>query len=341
MRAEALMNRILPILLTIPALALAAPADLPVAGDLVNGAKLYRLHCAACHGAGGTGDGVLAPGLDPKPGAVRDGALLFAKSAEELLATTLGQNGPKGLPNMHGRGLTALDARDLLAWVRSTVPSIQDIFPGASDYIAHAQSIDNFGAERAEKALGYALSAEDRAIMIFAAFKPADPAEGEKPKAHVGPPRLLPEDPAQLYEAKPKRKIGLIGYVPLTLDGGSFQVALAFNRMMRLVDVRTVVAGDDKSEALRLKYDKLLRSYIGAGGREEKRPVEPQDKGMKAPKDVQAAMLKAYQRVYEGSAMYDKEEKDRFWADPDAFKFPAAMDQPDEVKFEFKTKKGK
>lgn len=37
-------------------------------GDTVpTGADLYQAYCAACHGAGGQGDGPSAPGLDPKP----------------------------------------------------------------------------------------------------------------------------------------------------------------------------------------------------------------------------------------------------------------------------------
>lgn len=35
--------------------------------SLQNGAKLFALHCASCHGASGKGNGVLAAGLEPRP----------------------------------------------------------------------------------------------------------------------------------------------------------------------------------------------------------------------------------------------------------------------------------
>lgn len=35
--------------------------------SLVNGEKLFALHCQSCHGREGKGDGVLAPGLEPSP----------------------------------------------------------------------------------------------------------------------------------------------------------------------------------------------------------------------------------------------------------------------------------
>lgn len=46
-----------------------APKTLP---DLVRGPSLYAMQCAACHGAKGGGDGLLAGNLDPKPIAFTD-----------------------------------------------------------------------------------------------------------------------------------------------------------------------------------------------------------------------------------------------------------------------------
>ena len=43
-------------------LACGAPPD-----RVVEGAALYRVHCASCHGVAGTGDGPVAPSLTPRP----------------------------------------------------------------------------------------------------------------------------------------------------------------------------------------------------------------------------------------------------------------------------------
>lgn len=317
------------------------PAPRPLEGDLENGARLYRLHCASCHGLAAGGDGALAPGLTPKPSNLRDGGYLWATSDEAVLATIAGAGAVKGGPTMHGRGLTELDRRDILAWMKAPVPTIRDFFTLSESYIAHKHAIDQFGLERAEKVLGAALAPADRTVMVYTVFKQDEPAEGQPRKPLGAVASLIPEEPRFLYDAKPRRKIGFVGFVPLEVDGGTLQVALGFNRSMRLFAVKTVPAGDAKSEALRLKLDPILQSYAGSGGREEKTPVAPQKPGVKAPKDVQAAMLKAFTRVLEGAAMYEKEERERFWADPEAFKFPGALDMPDQVKFEFKEKKGK
>jgi mono/diheme cytochrome c family protein len=39
----------------------------PPDAALTRGATLYRIHCASCHGKGGTGDGPVAPALVKKP----------------------------------------------------------------------------------------------------------------------------------------------------------------------------------------------------------------------------------------------------------------------------------
>jgi mono/diheme cytochrome c family protein len=44
-----------------------APTDTPVPEKLSRGAKLYRIHCASCHGQKGAGDGPVADALAKKP----------------------------------------------------------------------------------------------------------------------------------------------------------------------------------------------------------------------------------------------------------------------------------
>lgn len=337
------MTRALPALLAATAalaLAPAARADeetKPLDGDLQNGGRLYRTQCAACHGLGAEGDGPLAPSLTPRPTALRLGGWLLARP-EAGLVTALSGGIPAaksgGLAH-HSRPFTALEARDLLAWLRAPVPDVRDFFPDTVDYIAHEQVIDEFGVDRASKALGRDLTDEERRLLVVTAFKPLEPGEA-LPKR----PRKIAEEPAALYAALPKRKLGFVTHVPLALDGGVVQAVLALDRRMLLVGVRTVPSADPKVEKLRKKHAGLLEAFVGSGGREEKHPIAPQKRGLRAPKDVQREMLKAYTLALEGAAMYEKEERERFWADPEAFKFEIA-DMPDEVKFDFKEKKSK
>lgn len=53
-------------------------------GSLPEGARLYALYCASCHGARGDGDGPVARGLDPRPARHSDGAYMNALSDEHL-----------------------------------------------------------------------------------------------------------------------------------------------------------------------------------------------------------------------------------------------------------------
>lgn len=67
------------------------------AADVENGARVFGAHCERCHGAGGAGDGPLAPGLSPRPpdwtraGALRDRApsQLFTSIRRGVLGSSM------------------------------------------------------------------------------------------------------------------------------------------------------------------------------------------------------------------------------------------------------------
>lgn len=305
----------------------------PLAGDLSNGARHYRLDCAQCHGVTGNGDGPLAAGLNPRPTRLRDGAFIWSHSDEEIIDAIHGDTLPPGAP-MHGRGLSKLDARDILAWLKAPVIGISALYPTAYEYIAHLQTVDRDGQSRVEDVLGRKLTEAESKVMIFTVYKPD---EGVKANGH---PQKVPEDLSLLYNAKPRRRIGFVCYQQLNLDSGLVDVAMAMNNDARLVNLVTLPSSDPKVEKNRDKTEKLLKSYIGSGGRMDKKPVQPQEKGVKATKDVQAAMLLAFERLREGETMFLKEEQQRFALDKDAFDFPQADDQG-EVKFQFKETKTK
>lgn len=323
-----------------PGLALAADTvERPVEGDPVNGGRLFRLHCAACHGVEGEGNGPLAAQLAAKPTNLRDGGFLWALTTEELLSRMRGEKLPPKAPP-HGRGLTDLELRDLAGWIAEPVPTLSSFFPASTDYVAHIQTIDDDGLERAEKILGRELKEDEKTLMLFAMMKGDKLEDGRFAMPGPDGSVKIEDIPQALYEAKPKRRMGFVGYVPLNLKGGRFMVGLALNRTMHIVGVATVPTADEASEKLRVKLASTLASFEGAGGREGKKTIVPQKRGVKASKDVLDEMEKAYVLVLEAGAMYQKEERDRFWADPDAFRFPSAADMQ-EVDFDFKESKRK
>lgn len=303
----------------------------PLAGDAVGGARLYRLHCAACHGTNASGAGPLASAFEFPPGPARDGGFLYGQFDDAILKKFLGEDS-KGPMQLHGRGLTALEARDLLTWLRADLPLPGDAFPNANEFIAHKHKIDEEGLNRAEKAVGEPLAGLEKTPVIFTVFKP----EAGEPAAK-GAPQRIPEEVQALDKAKPRRKIGFAAYLTLKLNDGPLDVLLSTDKDLHVKAVRAV-GGDEKQEALRKKLQPMLDTFVGAGGRVEKKPIEPQGKGQKAPPDVVKAMARAFTVLTEGAAMYLKEEKDRFIFEPEAYK-STADDQPEDTKFEFKQKK--
>jgi len=318
-------------------LCLAVPSraeELPVHdGDSVSGARLYRLHCASCHGRLGRGDGPLAGPLSPKPVDVRDGGTLFARSEMGMLRVLAGGaalgDGPSAMP-AHVRGLSVLEMRDIMAWLEEPLPRLDTFFPLASEYIAHRQTIDQYGRERAQKALGEALPDDEIRAMVFTLFKPPD---GEK---HPGTLTLLPDEPAALFAAKPRRKVGFVLFLPLRWEGTTVRVVLGMNRRMELVKMETAGGGDEKSEKTRQRIAEQLKSFEGSGGRET-RAVDVMDE-TKVPKELVREMQRVFTRALESIAMYEKEERDRFWSDPDAFRGMEAADMPEDVQFDLKNK---
>ena len=88
-------------------------------GDQSNGQAIYHLHCEACHGENGRGDGPRAPFLAPKPGNFVSAAT-SAKSDEELLEIIA-----NGTPRTSMKGwvetFTEQERRNVLAYIRSFV----------------------------------------------------------------------------------------------------------------------------------------------------------------------------------------------------------------------------
>jgi cytochrome c553 len=86
------------------------------------GQRDYATYCAPCHGAGGGGDGPLAPMLATRPARHSDAAFMSALSDEYLLRL-LEDGGPafgkSPLMGAWSRVLSEQRIRDLIAYMRS------------------------------------------------------------------------------------------------------------------------------------------------------------------------------------------------------------------------------
>jgi mono/diheme cytochrome c family protein len=304
------------LLLATPGLARAAEAP-PAIGDVHRGAQLYRLNCAACHGATGLGGAAMARSMNPAPGAVKGTALLIGRTDAELHGL-LAEGGPalKLSPTMpaFGKALTELELWDLIAFMRQGSYGVADFFPAGARYLVKPYTLDSYAQERLTKSLGAAVPASDATIEVVTVFN------GER--AAGAAPVLEPQDPVTLDSLKPKERIGYVAFVNAQLTGDTKPgpVAIATDRDGKIVKAVSLLGTADDA-----RRDKLLAGYVGQGKKGPHLPLEaapdPKSRKPKKPAKAPAADAKltgfdaAYAVAMEGITMYDKEERDRTWAD--------------------------
>ena len=107
-----------------------------VPGDIVNGARLYRVHCSSCHGTSGQGDGPAASYMYPVPRAHTDPAYMNRRSNEELHEAITGGGPAVGLSPLMPRWDETFGRNqiwDLVAHVRSLYQPIHVLVPKAKE----------------------------------------------------------------------------------------------------------------------------------------------------------------------------------------------------------------
>lgn len=303
----------------VPSLALAAaPTPAPKApailkGDAAHGEALFRLHCASCHGTSGRGDGFLAKSLaSPKPTDLRNPSLMLQRGDAELHDTVLQGGEATGrhftMPAFENQ-LGVLDAWDLVAFLRRGQPTVTDYFPDVVRYTTKTYALDAESLGRAEKLLGK-LTAEEARVPVVAVFG--------GPKSKAGP-IFVPQTPRDLDTLKPKRKLGYLTFVSMKTPWAAQPVALALaiDREGFIQTIKPDLAAFGKAEQERAT--KVLASFVGAGGKASdyemfKAPKVPPKEAAEAA-ELAKGFTRAYYRALEGALMFDKEERDRHWAD--------------------------
>jgi mono/diheme cytochrome c family protein len=306
--------------LAAPALVLAAAPIVPapavpaaLQGDADHGAALYRLHCAACHGPGGRGDGLLSRSLTaPRPADLRDPPLLLQRGDPELFEAIARGGRSAGLhPTMPGfeDSLDPLDVWDLVALLRRDQPAITDFFPDAARYTARTYTLDRASLARLAPLLGE-LSPAECQVPVVAVFGGKRPADG---------PVFVPQDPRALDTLEPRRKLGYLTFVTVQTPWAErpAALALAFDREGFITHVRADLEGLAPAE--RARAEKIFASFVGLGGKaydyeDFKAPRVPSGQAAEASK-LAKGFTRAYYRALEGAVMFDKEERERTWAD--------------------------
>lgn len=271
-----------------------AHANSPIqVGDAVHGQKLYAKACAQCHGDDAEG-GPSAPGL-------RAAAQMNLRRDDDLVAAIRLGRRPDGssIPDHRFRDkMSYLDTWDLVQVIRDGHLGLRDFFPQAARYTAKAYEIDEYGLERITEATGAA--PPEKGATVFTFFE----VEGED-----GAMRYVPQDPVLLDRLSRDHKIGYLVFLPFRRAGYQGDLGIAMDATGKILRLQVVVPDGSKrrkAEAL----NRSLKAFVGLGKKGQKKPFRARRAA-----GLQKEMFAMYLRAMETVTMYDREERERTWAD--------------------------
>jgi mono/diheme cytochrome c family protein len=277
-----------------------ARADTVHKGDEVNGATLFRVQCAACHGVDGRGGGDLASKLPKSVGNVRDPALLATNSNDDLKNVII-KGIPAATPPMLMPGspwLNGLEIEDILTYLRHGALNVTDFFPTAQYFIAKTYTMDAKAQARVQQYSGQSVPAGQSTISVVTFY-----GEGN-PKG----PEFVPQDPVQLDKLSPKDRKGYLVFVDLPEGKSHATVGIAMSRDGNIKAIHSEPGLTNPS------VDKMYQGYVGQGLKHDAEPLHVKGKGAASASEEKALNL-AYGRAIEGVQAADADEKDRHWAD--------------------------
>lgn len=283
-----------PILLLASPAASAATEQLLV-GDPVNGEKLYAKECSACHGQGGKGGRTGVALTD-------SGRMNLIRNDQMFEAIKRGEGLKKAKDHSFDDKLKFLELWDVVAYVRTLHMTLDEFFPQSARYISKGYEIDKYGLDRIKDATGKMLTGSDKKAAVFTFFD----FEGEE-----GNLTYVPQDPIKLDQLDKKKKAGYLVFLPFQ-DGNGFDGELGVAMDPKGVVTRVAVHGRAKGADL---LNKSLSRFEGMGkkGQKEKFKIG----GGKSMQDLADRLFPIYMRAMETVTMYDREERERTWADPD------------------------
>jgi mono/diheme cytochrome c family protein len=270
-------------------------------GDLRQGARLFEIHCRACHGPEGRGKGLVV--TEPSAPALDDPARMTLLSDQQIF--TIVQKGTKSkvMPSF-GDALDDLEIWDLVAYLRSRHLGLTDFYPNAESFFGDVYVIDQWGLERHQALTGKKIPKDENHFTVLGVFKGTQGPQG---------PRLIPDNPLALAKIDRRNKIGYVVFVWGELPGirGRHLLGISMDKTGLVWKIR--VNTDDAR--LKRKIEKMLSVWEGYGRKGMKEPFRGGPS--KRERAVARAWTEIYSRAMEAVVMYDKAERERHWADAD------------------------
>ncbi len=269
--------------------------DTVMVGDAINGKKLYSKECAACHGEAGAGGRTGIALTD-------SGRMNLIRNDQLFSELEKGEGLKKPKDHAFGNKLHDLDIWDVVAYVRTLHMTLDEFFPKAARYISKEYEIDKFGLERIKDASGLSLQGSDKKSAVFTFFD----FDGEE-----GNLAYVPQDPIKLDQLDKKKKSGYVVFLPFE-DGGGFKGEIGVAMDAKGAITRLAVHENLKGAEL---LNKSLSRFEGMGqkGQKEKFKIG----GGKPMEHLADKVFPTYLRAMESVTMYDREERERTWADDD------------------------
>lgn len=275
----------------VPAAGFAAEDMRTYVGDPVNGAKLYKTHCADCHGAKGTGGRSGVSLTD-------SGRMNLVRDNQMFAMVQKGAGLKRAKEHTFKKKLKFLEIWDVVAHVRDGHMTIGEFFPNSGRYVSKVYEIDKYGLERIQERAGVKLKDKKAAVFTFFDF------EGEE-----GNLTYVPQDPIKLDQLKKNLKSGYLVFLPFEHDGFKGEIGVAMDKGGQITRI-AVHRGAKNADLL----NSDLTKFEGMGKKNQIEPFKPS--GGKKMAKLAKAVFPVYMRAMETATMYDREENERTWADP-------------------------
>ncbi|MEQ8280846.1 MAG: c-type cytochrome [Deltaproteobacteria bacterium] len=260
-------------------------------GDPLNGKKLYDKECAACHGKNGDGGRTSVSLTD-------SGRMNLIRDDQMFSMIQVGRGLKKPGDHSFTKKLKFLEIWDVIAHVREGHMTIGDFFPTASRYVSKTYEIDKFGLDRIKERAGVTLKDKKAAVFTFFTF------EGEE-----GNLQYIPQDPIKLDHLSKDKKSGYLVFLPFEHAGFSGELGVAMDPDGQITKL-LVHRGAKNADLL----NKDLSRFEGMGKKNQAEPFKVG--GGKKMDAVAKKVFPVFMRAMETVTMYDREENERTWADP-------------------------
>ncbi len=285
-------------------LAFDAQASEALRGDARNGAAIFALECASCHGLDGGGADAwkkasYGKGLGDLPD-LTDAAFLAQSSDVQLrraIRAGIGRNG--WIPgHTFADAQSSLETWDLVQWLRDGAVRVTDVYPDARQFTAKDFAIDEHGLKRLKESLGLTLSKERQTVVVLSVYG------GGKKRQHV---RLVPWTPVERDLLKETDRQGFLIFDRVVLPGEKEKVTIGLGIGAEGKLTRVVLRHGDPKR--RVELQRSLDAFLGQGDKRLGKLKAP--KGLKNGAAWEKLLTDTLGRAWEGATMWEKAERER------------------------------